>query len=82
MSQEEEVKRNYETFKKLLPELLKQERDKFALMRGGELVATYETMQDAITTAEKMFPDDRWSIQKITDRPISLGYRSRAVLVG
>lgn len=82
MSQEEQVKLNYEAFKKLLPELLKQEANKYALMRDGKLIAVYETMPDAITTAETMFSDGRWSIQNITDRPINLGYRSRAVLVG
>jgi hypothetical protein len=81
MTQDEQVKLNYEAFKKLLPELLKDE-NKFALMRDGELIAVYDTLNDAIVTAGKMYPDDRWSIQKITNRPINLGFRSRAVLSG
>jgi hypothetical protein len=81
MTQEEQVKLNYEAFKRLLPSLLK-ELNKHALMRDGEVVAIYDTMPDAVTTAQKLFPDGRWSIQKITDKPINLGYRSRAVLGG
>jgi hypothetical protein len=81
MTQEEQVKLNYDAFKKLLPSLLK-DVSKYALMRDGEVVAIYDTMPDAVTTAQKLFPDGRWSIQRITDKPINLGYRSRAVLGG
>jgi hypothetical protein len=62
----------------MLPDLLKDE-NKYALLKDGKLVAVYETMPDAVTTAEKMFSDGLWSVQKITDRPINLGYRSRAL---
>jgi hypothetical protein len=79
MTQDEQVKLNYEAFKKLLPELLKDE-NKFALMRDGELIAVYDTLNDVIVTAEKMYPDGRWSLQEITNKPINLGFRSRAVL--
>lgn len=78
MSQEEQAKLNYAAFKKLLPELMQKE-NKYALMRDGELVAVYDTMQDAVTTAEKLYADGRWSVQRITDKPINLGLRSRAV---
>jgi hypothetical protein len=81
MTQDEQVKLNYDVFKKLLPSLLK-DLNKYALMRDGEVVAIYDTMPDAVTTAQKLFPDGLWSIQKITDKPINLGYRSRAVLGG
>lgn len=81
MSQQEQVKLNYEAFKKLLPTLLKDE-NKFALMRDGELIAVYDTLNDVIVTAEKIYPDGRWSVQKITNKPINLGWRSRAVLSG
>ena len=79
MSQEEQVKLNYEAFKELLPSLLRDE-NKFALMRDGELIAVYDTLNDVIVTADKIYPDGRWSVQKITNKPINLGWRSRAVL--
>ena len=82
MSQQEQVDQNYAAFKELLPELLGKAANKFALMRDGELVAVYETMVDAVTTAQKLYADERWSIQKITNEPVSLGYRSRGMLVG
>jgi hypothetical protein len=82
MSQDEQVKQNYEAFKKLLPSLLVEHPGKYALLRDRELVAVFDTMSDAVTSAEKLYPDARWSIQHITNRPINLGCRSRAVLVG
>jgi hypothetical protein len=81
VTQDEQVKLNYDAFKKLLPGLLK-DADKYALMKDGSVVAIYDTMPDAVTTAEKLFGDGQWSIQKITDKPINLGLRSRAVLGG
>jgi hypothetical protein len=81
VTQDEQVKINYEAFKRLLPSLHK-DANKVALMRDGEVVAIIDTMPDAVTTAQKLFPDGRWSIQRITDKPINLGYRSRAVLGG
>ncbi len=56
--QEEQVRLNYEAFKRLLPGLMKDE-NKYALLRDGELIAVYDTMSDAVTTAEKMFSDGR-----------------------
>jgi hypothetical protein len=77
VTQDEQVKLNYDAFKKLLPGLLK-DADKYVLMKDGNVVAIYDTMPDAVTTAEKLFGDGQWSIQKITDKPINLGLRSRA----
>jgi hypothetical protein len=78
MSQEDQVKINYDAFKKLLPSLLKDE-NKYALLRDAELIAVYDTMSDAVTTANKLYDDGLWSIQRITEKPINLGYRSRAL---
>jgi hypothetical protein len=77
-SQDDQVKLNYDAFKKMLPNL-RNDENKYALLRDGELIAIYDTMPDAVTTAKTMFQDSRWSIQRITDRPINLGYRSRAL---
>jgi hypothetical protein len=78
----DQTKLNYTAFQQLLPGLLVGEANKYALLRDGKLEATFETMPDAVTSATKLYPDGRWSIQRITDRPISLGLRSRAVPSG
>ena len=82
MSQDEQVRQNYEAFKKMLPELIVDRSNKHALLRDEQLIAVFDTLNDTITAAEKMFPDGRWSIQHITIKPVDLGRRSRALLVG
>ena len=75
--QQQEVDRNYEAFKKELPNLLKSDPGRTALMRGGVVVMCFDTERDAIEAGRTMFEDRRFSIQKIRSRPIDLGYFSR-----
>lgn len=79
---EQEIDRNYEAFTKCLPELLKTDRNKYALIRRGEIIALYNDPFDARMTAERFFEDRLFSIQKVTDVPIDLGYFSHAVRLG
>jgi hypothetical protein len=81
-SQQEQVKINYEAFNKMLDGLLVDKRGKYALLRDGELIEVYDTLEDAVSTADKFFTDGRYSIQRITDQPVNLGLRSRAVHIG
>ncbi len=75
--QQQEVDRNYEAFKKELPNLLRSDPGRTALMRGGVVVTCFDTERDAIEAGRTMFEDRRFSIQKIRSRPIDLGYFSR-----
>ena len=76
--QQEEVDRNYEAFKKALPELLKSDAGRTALIRGGKVVACFDTARDAIEAGRKLFEDQRFSIQEVTERLVDLGYFSHA----
>ena len=75
-NQQQEVDRNYEAFKKMLPDLLKSDPGRVALMRGGEVVMCFDTERDAIEVGCRFFEDRRFSIQKIRSRPVNLGYFS------
>jgi hypothetical protein len=75
----EEVEKNYRAFQALLPGILAQHRDKYALMRHEKIVNYYSTMEDAYVTAVQFYPDGLFSIQKVTDVPVDLGYFSHAV---
>jgi hypothetical protein len=74
-----EVDRNFAAFRERLPTLIQLHRGKFALMRDGEVVEIYSDWTDAFRTAERFFEDGRYSIQKITDTPVDLGFFSHAV---
>lgn len=72
--QDEEVDRNYEAFKKLLPSLLAEHRDKLALMRDERIVGFFDTPRELLEAAYERFPDEIFSIQEVTDEPLFLGY--------
>lgn len=77
---QEQVDKNYEAFQKALP-TLQAHAGKHALLRDGEIVAIYDTLGDAVATAEKFYQDGMYSIQKVTADPVDLGYFSHAVPV-
>lgn len=74
-----EVDSNFKAFQTLLPDLIEQERGKFALMRDRKIVEIFDTAGDALRAATLQYPDGRYSIQEITDRVIGLGFYSYAV---
>ncbi len=75
-SQQQEVDRNYKAFKTMLPELIKSDAGRTALMRDGKVVACFDTGRDAIQAGRTMFEDQPFSIQEITNRAVDLGYFS------
>ena len=76
---QEAVDQNYETFRKLLPELLKTHEGKFALMRHGEIVEFFGSMNDAIRHGQCTFDDGLYSVQEVTDVAVDLGWFSYVV---
>lgn len=75
MSQQQVVDENYEAFKAKLPELLRTHPNKFALMCDREVVAIFDTSQDAIEAGNR-FLDGNFSVQQIINRPFDLGFFS------
>ena len=82
VTQQQEVDRNYEAFKKVLPELLESDPGRTALMRDGKVIACFDTDRDAIEAGRTFFEDRRFSIQEVTRRGIDLGYFSRVGVLG
>lgn len=77
-----QVDKNYEVFKKILPKIIKDNRNKFALMKDGEIIGYYSSAEDAQITADKFFEGKPFSIQQVTDTAIDLGFFSHAVHIG
>lgn len=77
-----EIQVNYEKFERLLPELMKTHPSQHALMRGGEIVQIYRSVEDAVRTGCSFYEDGLFSVQEITQTPIDLGVFSRAVRSG
>lgn len=76
---ETEINENYKAFEKMLPDLLQEHYNKYALMRDKKIVAIYSTVQDAVQTGQLLYKDGLYSVQKITDVAIDLGFFSHVV---
>lgn len=58
---------NMEAFKKLFSGLLETDRGRFALIRAGALVQTFEAMADAASYANKTYSDDLYLNLKVAE---------------
>ncbi len=74
-----QVDRNYEAFLAMLPSILPLHQDKYALLKDGVAVGFYTTLEDAYMTANQFYKDQPFSVQKVTDTPVDLGFFSHAV---
>ena len=74
-----QVSLNYEAFHKLLPDLLPQNLGKFALMSDGSVVGIFDDAMGAYAAGNSQFGLGNFSMQKIIDRPVDLGYFSHAL---
>lgn len=58
------LEKELETYRDRLPSLLAEE-GKFALIRGGEVVGTFDTYADALTEGYKLFKLDPFLVKQI-----------------
>lgn len=80
-SQQQEVDRNYEAFKEVLPELLRTDENRFALMHDRKVIACFDTSRDAMQAGHALLGDKKFSVQEVTRRSVDLGYFSHARLL-
>lgn len=82
MTQQQEVDRNYEEFQKLLPSIIAAHRNQYALMQNGKVLGYYSTSKDAMSTANSFLTGKPFSIQRVTDGQVDLGFFSHAMHSG
>jgi hypothetical protein len=76
---ETEVDKNYKDSREVLPDLLRKAPGKYVVMHGGELVEFFDTFGDAVRHGQGKFGKDKFSVQEIPSRSVSLGYNSYAL---
>ncbi len=81
-TKQEEVDGNYAFFQAQLPQIPPQYKDKYALIRNKKIENYFDTAPDAYKAGSQLFKDDLFSIQKVTDEAIDLGFFSHAVHLG
>ena len=72
-----EIDANFDAFQENLPELMISELDRWALMKGRECIAFFDTLRDALAAGNARFEDGLFSVQEVTTREIDLGWFSR-----
>ncbi len=77
-----EIDDNLAFFQTKVQELLQDHRNRFALLRQKQIVGMYDTLRDAKTAGDKLFPDGLFSIQEVTDKASDLGVLSHAMHLG
>ena len=78
---QEAVDKNYQAFRAMLPDLIKTNLGKFALMHDEQIVEFFDTARDAMLYGEREFPDGVFSVQQVTTSVVDLGYFSHALPV-
>lgn len=76
---EAEVDRNCDAFLKVLPDLMKTDAGRVALMRKEQVVGIFQTIEAALRAGGARFPDRMYSVQEVTDEPLDLGVLSHVL---
>jgi hypothetical protein len=73
-----EIEENFRAFEGLLSTLLPDRAGQFALLRHRTLVEVFPTAIEALMEGQERFADGLFSVQRVTDRPLDLGFLSYA----
>ncbi len=80
--QQQEVDQNYQAFKDLLPDLLKTDANRYALMHDRKVMACFDTSRDAMQAGRKLLEGKNFSVQLVTKKSVDLGYYSHVGFFG
>jgi hypothetical protein len=77
-ARELEIRQNYSFFKEIVASLMDQHAGQFALIRNRTIVEYYNSAGSAVADGARRFGDLPFSVQRVIDRPIDLGFLSHA----
>jgi len=69
---------NFDAFEAMLPLLLLERKGEFALMRMREVAGFFPSASAAQNAGRARFPDDAFSVQRVEEKTIDLGFYSYA----
>ena len=73
---QDQFESNFVAFKRILPSLLADHRNEFALLHQGDVVDFYLTSFAAVESGLSRFGEDNFSVEEVTDRVEDLGFYS------
>ena len=71
-----EMQGNYHAFQSVVASLIVDHEGEFALLHDGQIVAVFDRPADAAMEGYRRFADGLFSIQKVTDKVVDLGFLS------
>jgi hypothetical protein len=77
-ARELEIRQNYSFFKGIVASLMDQYAGQFALIHGRQIVGYYGSAGEAVADGARQFGDSPFSVQRVINRPIDLGFLSHA----
>ncbi len=76
--QRQEIEQNFRAFEGMLATLMRDHAGGFALLHQQELVGVFPKAVDAVSEGHSRFGDGVFSVQRVVDRPLDLGFLSYA----
>lgn len=76
---EVEIERNYAAFREMVADLLPTDEGRYALLHAQRLEGLFASAGDAARAAYRQFADQPFSIQRVTNEPVDLGFFSYAL---
>ena len=73
---QKEVDNNYEAFEKLLSTIIGDHKGEYALMKNASIIPCHKIFYEAEETGQEKYKDGLYSIQKVDEESINLGYFS------
>ena len=71
---QKEVDNNYQFFLKEKDKIPNYLLDKYVLIRKEQFIEYFDSIDDAIKYAKIKYEDNLYSVQKVNDLPINLGF--------
>lgn len=74
----QEIEQNFRAFENYVSSLLPEHAGEFALLSGRQLIGVFPRAFEAMAAGHDRFGDGHFSVQRITNRPLDLGFLSYA----
>jgi hypothetical protein len=76
IQREREIEQNFQFFQEAVSSLLPSHYGEFALLRNKEIKGVFPKAIEAMTEGYNRFEDGLFSVQRVIDRPLDLGFMS------
>ena len=74
-----ELESNFDFFRRNLSRFLRTHNGSYVLIRHANDIAFYDNLGEAYRAGLDQFPDEQFSVQRVSDEPIELGHMSFAL---